>query len=117
MLLTVRNIIFFKIEMKKKDHLLSIYYCEDSSQANKMIPKSLLATENVLEHEGKSVLVSSRQGHSRVRNCFEENVSREEQCSAVRFSGQMFKEIWAFKTPPNFKSSSTPSEGKNDIVC
>jgi hypothetical protein len=57
-----------------------------------MILKSLLAAENVLEHEGKSVLVSSRQGHSRVRNCFEENVARE-QCTAVHFSGQVFKEI------------------------
>lgn len=42
--------------MKKKDHLLTIYDCEGSSQAN-MIPKSLLVAENVLGHEGKSVLV------------------------------------------------------------
>lgn len=89
----------------KKDHLLSIDYCEGSSKAKEMILKSLLATENVLEHEGKSVFVWSRQGNSLVRSCFEEKVSRE-QCAAWHFFGQLFKEIGAIKIFPQSPSKS-----------
>lgn len=69
MLCTVRNIIFFK-NLVEKDHLLSIYNCEGSSKANTIILKSLLATEDVLKHEGKRAFVQSQQGDSRERSCF-----------------------------------------------